>query len=254
MTILIGVLCRNGVVIGADSSATFSVTPQIRTIEQPFSGKIQIIDNKVLVAGTGNIGLIQRFTGVVQDLWTDKKLAGTHHKRAMGAAETITAAVLDNFRATGLQQADLGALVAFPFGTQYHLFEYTAATQLQPEEKTPTLWYVSLGSGQLIIDSFLALMREVYWHDGPPNYQDAIFTVVWALHHAIKVNPGGINGPKQIALLTRDAKGQPLARQLETTQIEEHLENVQGAIAHLRTYPSMLQGKADAPDVPRLSP
>ena len=47
MTVIIGVLCKNGVVIGADSSATFSIGT-LRTIEQPFEQKIQVIDNHVV--------------------------------------------------------------------------------------------------------------------------------------------------------------------------------------------------------------
>lgn len=57
MTILVGLLCKEGIVIGADSSATFG-SAQFRTIEQP-TDKIEIIDNQIIVAGTGQIGLGQ---------------------------------------------------------------------------------------------------------------------------------------------------------------------------------------------------
>ena len=46
MTILIGVLCKDGVVIGADSSATFDAGG-IRTIEQP-TKKIDLLMEKLL--------------------------------------------------------------------------------------------------------------------------------------------------------------------------------------------------------------
>ena len=51
MTAIVGVLCRDGVVIGTDSSATFTYGPQ-RTIEQP-TEKLSIVDQSVIVAGTG---------------------------------------------------------------------------------------------------------------------------------------------------------------------------------------------------------
>ena len=54
MTILVGLLCKDGIVIGSDSSATFG-TMQNRTIEQP-TDKIEIIDGKVIIAGTGQVG------------------------------------------------------------------------------------------------------------------------------------------------------------------------------------------------------
>ena len=41
MTSVVGILCKDGVVVGTDSSATFD-NGQIRTIEQPFE-KIEIM-------------------------------------------------------------------------------------------------------------------------------------------------------------------------------------------------------------------
>lgn len=59
MTAIVGIICKKGVVVGADSSATFNAG-QINTMEQK-TKKIQIIDNKIIIAGTGSIGLGQRF-------------------------------------------------------------------------------------------------------------------------------------------------------------------------------------------------
>ena len=51
MTVLIGVLCSDGVVIGSDSAATFTAG-NLRTIEQPCK-KIHVIKNNILVRGLG---------------------------------------------------------------------------------------------------------------------------------------------------------------------------------------------------------
>lgn len=64
MTILVGIKCKDGVLIGSDSSATFAAG-QIRTIEQT-TKKIEIVDGKIIVAGTGQIGLGQRFCHQVE--------------------------------------------------------------------------------------------------------------------------------------------------------------------------------------------
>jgi 20S proteasome alpha/beta subunit len=53
MTILIGVLCEDGIVIGADSSATFTHGPA-KTIEQP-TKKVATIGEDLVFAGTGSV-------------------------------------------------------------------------------------------------------------------------------------------------------------------------------------------------------
>jgi 20S proteasome alpha/beta subunit len=68
MTAIVGIRCKDGVVIGADSSATFTDGGQVRTIEQPTEKKIEIIGDKVIVAGTGSVGHGQRFCAVVRKL------------------------------------------------------------------------------------------------------------------------------------------------------------------------------------------
>lgn len=64
MTILVGVLCSDGVVIGADSAATFG-NRGIRTIEQPYK-KLNLIGSNVIVTFSGEIGLGQRFIEIVR--------------------------------------------------------------------------------------------------------------------------------------------------------------------------------------------
>src|SRR5947208_15941015 len=66
MTVLVGVLCQDGVVIGSDSSATFTAG-QFRTIEQP-TKKTFVVEPDVILAGTGAAGFAQRFQAVVQQV------------------------------------------------------------------------------------------------------------------------------------------------------------------------------------------
>ena len=70
MTAIVGLLCKNAVIIGADSSTTFA-QGQVPTIEQP-SEKIEVIGEKVIVAGTGQVGLGQRFSVIVNKAFKDK--------------------------------------------------------------------------------------------------------------------------------------------------------------------------------------
>lgn len=247
MTVLVGIKCRDGVIIGSDSSATFAAG-QIRTIEQT-TKKIEIVDGKIIVAGTGQIGLGQRFCDQVEQGW---KNGAFKSLRAIPMATKICCLAGVDFGSTQTSKGQYGALVAFPANHELHLCEF-ATSDFQPELKTENIWYVSMGSGQLIADPFLGLMRKVFWNDGMPTLQDGIFIATWTLQHAIDVNAGGVNGPIQLAVLKNEKTG-PVARMLGQGEIDEHQQNVSGVLTHLRHYTDKVAGRsAEAiPDVPRL--
>lgn len=244
MTILVGIKCKDGIIIGSDSSATFSAG-QISTIEQT-TKKIEILHNQIIVAGTGQIGLGQRFCDLVDCGYTDKKFKGMN---GIQMASEITHLAVNNFTHTSANKGAYGALVAFSAKNDIHLCEF-AITDLQPELKTSGIWYASMGSGQLIADPFLGLMRKVFWDDGMPSLQDGIFIATWTLQHAIDVNAGGVNGPIQLAVLTKDGN----ARMLSEDELTEHRENVSGVVTHLRSYKDKLSGKSTMPipEIPKI--
>ena len=238
MTILVGLLCKDGIVIGSDSSATFG-TMQNRTIEQP-TDKIEIIDSQVIIAGTGQVGLGQRFVHEIAKHWRAKNIKGSPTE----VASHMCRIGIENFASTQARQQQYGALVAFPNSVKNSLCEF-ACEDFQPELKTDKLWYCSMGSGQSIVDPFLGLMRKTFWVDGPPTLQDGVFTVAWALTHAIDVNPGGVGGPIKIATL-KEGK----AKFLTPEEIQNHQTNVEEALEHLREYPKIMNGKGQGKDAP----
>lgn len=246
MTAIVGVLCQDGLVIGTDSSATFGpggVGPA--TMEQPIE-KLQICSGTIIVAGTGQIGLGQRFGRVIEVAYDDKVFRGPQHHTAVGA-ELCKRAIAD-FAYTNAKQGTYGALVGFPLGDKACLCEFPVS-DFQPEFKTESMWYCSMGSGQQITDPFLALMREVFWGNSLPAVQDATFAVTWALDHAVKINPGGINGPVRVAVLEKQA-GKFCARVLDDADLDEHRQNIGQAKERLRSFPA--SQRADAPGTPEI--
>ncbi len=241
MTILIGMLCQDGVVVGADSSATFGAG-QVKTIEQKVE-KINIIEDRVIVTGTGQVGLGQRFNDVVEEYWKCKGF----QKPYIQIGRDLSGAGIKDFGSTGMRPGQFGALVAFPQGDSFHLCEF-ATNDFQPEWKTVDMWYVSMGGGQIIADSFLGLMRRVFWGDKSPNWQDGVFYVAWALHHTIEVNPGGIKDPIKITVLHKDKKGKAHSRFITDEELEAHKENINGVEEHLATYKKTLQGEKQEGD------
>lgn len=249
MTALVGIFCKDGIVIGADSAATSATAGGQPTIEQPVL-KLHIVDDKIIIAGTGAVGLGQRFNALVTELWDKKQFSD---KSEIVVAKMLSHAMIQDFGHTFLKPGQLGALVAYPCKDASkvdgcHLVEF-AVNDFQPEFKTPNLWYVSMGSGQLIIDPFLGLFREVFWDNGPPTVQEGIFAATWALDHAVNINPGGVNAPVRIATLLKE-KGDWRARMLTDDELLEHRASIAAAKDALRHYKDRLENAVDAVDLP----
>lgn len=234
MTVLVGVRCRDGVVIGADSAGTFAAGAT-RTIEQPVK-KVEVIDDHIIVASAGEGGLGQRFCHTVRQAWESKVFM----KHPIDVGRHLCTEAVKDFAQTQATRSSYGALVAFPVKGELHLCEF-AESNFQPELKTENLWYVSMGSGQTIADPCLGFIRQVFWNDGMPSCRDGLFAVVWTLQQAIKLNPGGINEPMQIAILAPEG-GKPRARLIDADEVREHVGNVDGAIEYLRGYSRLARG------------
>jgi hypothetical protein len=245
MTAIVGVLCRDGVVIGTDSSTTFMAGAGFRTIEQR-TEKLKICADAVIVAGTGQVGLGQRFCQIVEQAHVQQVFGPTNHFTAIG--KELSRRAIQDFASTGVQGGQYASLIGFALDDTPHLCEF-AVSDFQPEFKTETLWYCSMGSGQMITDPFLAFMREVFWADGRPTVQDATFAVTWTLDHAVQVNPGGINGPVKVAVLERRS-GSYEAYMLEDAYLDEHRQNIDQAKDRLRAFRA--SQSADAPGTPEV--
>ena len=244
MTAIVGILCQQAVVIGTDSSATFSSGSQ-QTIEQPIE-KLLIVADNIIVVGSGQVGLGQRFSAIVEKAWADSLFKN----QPLQIGKYLSRTAIEDFASTHAGKGTYGALVAFPAKQKVHLCEF-AVQDLQPEFKTEQMWYCSMGVTQTITDSFLALMRGLFWQSGPPTVNDGIFAVTWALDHAVEVNPGGVNKPIRVAVLDTHA-GQAKAEMLPDMVIDEHRQNINGAKDALREYCRNLHRTDEAtPNVPR---
>ncbi len=166
MTSIVGVLCEDGVVIGADSSATFS-SPKVKTIEQPIR-KIEVVGDQIIVVGTGSGGMDQRFCAVVSNCFSN----GGFNTNEIEIGKTLSAAGQQDFIQTGAPKGAYGALVAYPAGGSFHLCELDVPS-FQPELKEAKgIWYCSMGSAQPITDPFLGFISVVVWEGGIPNLHE----------------------------------------------------------------------------------
>ena len=250
MTAIVAARCLDGVVVGADGSATFMTsgnTGPVPTIAQPYSKKVQIIRDHVIVAGSGEIGHLQRYVSVTKKLWDNGEFA---RKTEIKIGKLISRKSLDDFQET-MPMSPPSAIAAFPADGKSCLCELTPPN-FQPEVKeVDGLWYVSLGNGQQITDSFLAFLRSTFWEDRAPNVRQGIFTVLWTLMHACEVAPWGIREPIQIAVL--EGTGRKIhARMLPDDELIEHRNLVQSATEHLAGFGNTVLGEVGV-EAPKFS-
>jgi hypothetical protein len=295
LTVIIGILCEDGVVVGSDSSATFGPDPSIKTIEG-IALKIEILGADVITATTGSVGLAQRFNEELGTLLAVLRAphapapapafpfmmpgmtlgAGNAAQQALARVpvgqvplnvlspvETgtiISERIIANFRRTLSQYQlntgyGLGALVALIVGDSPQLFEFDGI-QFHPEVKGipdpargDRVWRAaSMGSGQMLADSFLAHAYRLLFGDRTPRVDRAKLVVSWALDHVIRYNTGGVGGKQQIAVLERNATGAWAARhvdaegevQEQVEELEDYIRNYGRAVAAVVAEPEAL--------------
>ncbi len=243
MTVLVGVRCEDAVIIGSDSAVS-TVVGNSYTVEHP-ARKISIIDDQIIVAGTGSLGLGQRFVGVVSDLWENRHFVS---KAPVEIARIISHEALKNFTSTNAPLS-YGALVTFPNKQKAELCEFEYPS-LQPELKKDDSWYVSMGSGQLVADTLLGVARKTFWRRGPPSREDGIFAAIWVLNLTIEICPSPVSPPIQMAILESRA-GKRIARYLSGDEISQHESQVSPLMEYFGAYKDNLEkAEVSAPDTP----
>lgn len=242
MTLVVGILCTDGVVIGTDS-ATTQIENQVVTIEQPNREKVRVIDNKAIIAGTGSVGLGQRFEHEARKCLNEK---GFGKREAIEVGCVLSRVAIKNFQDTHLGKVEYGALLAFPCKEGFALVEF-AVGDFQPELKTERNWYVSMGAGKPVADPLLGFMRKVFWGDSPPNRQEGVFAAAMVLTLGCDMAPMGVSDPIQLAVLAEKEKGKLSAQKISSEEQQEHLESVNSALEYFRDYSRHLLSQDEVP-------
>jgi hypothetical protein len=244
MTLLVGILCTDGIVIAADQAVTFGPDVQRATIQHA-ACKISIVADQVIIAMTGQVGLAQRYIDIFQSNWAQLAQAPTTdtliHTQLCSVAQ-------QNFRSTGAPPHELGGLVGMARNGQLSLCEYLG--QFQPEMKTGAVWFASTGSGQLMADAYLALVRDTLWQQKQPSLNLGILGAAWVMDRSIIAAPRYIGPPINIAVIAKNDGGAYAARMLEQADVDEHLVAVRDSIRYLGDFKPTKQDADSAPEMP----
>jgi hypothetical protein len=226
MTVVIGLKCSEGVVLGSDGAATLG-TMGLRTIVQP-TAKLSLIENKAIFGFSGQVGLSQLYydracatCATIQDVGLPEVCRRLRDGFLQDANISFQAAALARQVVGSVASENIASQTLIALGVQGQpeliQFDY----QCHPEWTTNELPFVSIGSGETIADPFLAWIRYVFWRRRLPTLAEGRFAVYWTLTHAIRTAPGGIGPPIQMATLERK-RDEVTARELSEAELEEH--------------------------------
>lgn len=246
MTLIVGIKCKDGVVMGADGGATLG-SLRVKTVMQPMK-KLDIISKLMIIGVSGHVGLGQEFRVAVERTLQDPKFL---QQKPIEAGRVLGKALWDYaqirwqkaaiIRASDPRVAEMvtsfQVAMALPISGEPRLFQFDR--DCSPEEASG-LPFFAIGSAQQAAENFLAFVRLVAWKDTIPSLSDGRFAVFWTLEHCIRISPGGISEPKQIVVLENTEKGWQ-ARELLKTEITDHFnmvtameENIEEFVRQLR--------------------
>lgn len=231
MTLIVGILCRDGVVMASDSAATFAASG-LKTIGQQQIPKILDIFNQVLYSGTGAVGISQIIANEIKVGWEKGEFGHTKSPEEVmdRIGKKIATLITPYLQTANLTRQLVGdvssslckSLVAMPVKNTPCLFSFDFNGA--PERSTADLPFIAMGSGQQIADPFLAfLKRLLQWEKNPPTLGEGRLAAAWTINHVVLTNPGGVAGPIQLATLSIK-EGKPTVTMIPETDVQEHLQ------------------------------
>jgi len=245
VTIIIGVLCSDGAVIGADTQAT--VANAGGNVGKEPTKKLRVLtDRDAIYTHTGEAGAGQRIGEMLKTTLDAKpaspaklrdeiqnQLPGIYQQIMDGAARNVASApegvqthLLMSLRRQ-LSPSN-GGFVATYIGEEIALVAFENLEEIWlVDQKNPS---AVMGSGSSVGAPFMSFVRRVLWKGEVPTVQDAVLGVAWALSHAIDHAPTGVGGDAEIAVCQR------LEGELRVEQLgEEDLAGVRQLIGDIET-------------------
>ena len=239
MTLLVGVLCKNGTVIAADRQATHGALGQ-STVGQSVT-KVQVINGEALYATSGHKGLGQQLCAIVDSKQPEFKNQG--YDRVIAKLQESLRPIID----AGFQTAThagrvvgnniaandciCGGLLAARFKDGLKLVEITP--QVAVEYMTDDMPFISMGSGKMSADPFLGFLRKVYWPKELPTIQEGALAAYWTIQHAIDMKVTGVGFSVDVFCVVPSGKTFS-ARKLDDAELAEHVSFIEASEDALR--------------------
>jgi len=240
VTLIIGIACSDGVVLGSDSAVTSTDSRGQPTIRDSTPNKIRLISPHVMMTGTGLVSMSQMAADQIKGSLVDGKNLRRSSRRY---GNELGGKILDLFTKSGAVRlkTGYGMLVAAPCNDEPALFSVESAGDYQAHLVESDHPYVALGSGQAVAETLLRLCRRALWRGAQPDLTQGLFAMTLALKLGCEMAAFGVSEPIHLATLTRpesssSEKVQWQARRLTNDEREELLQDVENSLEHFSMY------------------
>ncbi len=237
MTVVVSILCTDGVVVAADSMLTSSV--ENIDIARHTGKKLHALGEVEIFAYAGDQGLGHRFR-IEAEAQPAEKLDTVHPiKYPLKVSKNIR----KQFRQSGFgKKVELDAVLAYAHNDAHHCCVFD--DRLHPMLLDNEHYFNSIGSGKVLADPFLLFLVKVFCQDGPPDVRRGVFLAAWAIEHVIQTNAGGVAGPICVATLERAPEGGFVARELGESEVDDHLRVMEETYDYLPRLVSGIETNA----------
>lgn len=258
MTIIVGALCEDGAVFGADESMTVTIPGGGHAIATHRTDKIRLLcGGRAAFLHTGDVGVGQR-TSAVLEAWVaaSKNLYQASTDTIMRDFKTklVEAYSDEPLVLLARKHAEKGQIGNPDYFTEMsvkHLMSGILVTQskggvaVMAYEGLKSLTYLEKGrihhfvngSGLGTGDPFLAFIQRVLWRGTIPSRRDALLGVYWTIRHAINTgSSSGVGGNPALGLITVDAGKAVNCTKLpdaEVAELEATIEDFESKIGEL---------------------
>lgn len=222
MTLILGIQCREGIVIGADSMITAgSLHGNVRLDDI----KVHLPGERGIVAFAGDVGAGQAVLDDLKEHWPAILDAGSRKEVKRLITESVSDA-LGNALAPD-KRPSFSGIVAVTIQNQPTLMLFREDPPAI--EARDRIYFLTAGSGQHFAFLFLKFLERIFWNNGgPSSISDGILSAMWTLQHIIDANATlGVGGTPCIAVLEdRRNTGDWQSRILSEAESGEYREQI----------------------------
>lgn len=210
MTIIVGVLCEDGAVIGSDGLMSSGNMFGAENL------KVNMIADKIIVACSGHDDLMTKFINFLRtslsDLYQNESdhpnsdhfvysLLGKFQQyvfdlhKVFPQGESAAKSLIKRFE----DNHDFQALLAFQFQNKHYLYTINGLTPAMVRNDTIGCWYTIIGSGYYSGHAALPLISKLLNIKRLPTVNQAVILVYWTIAHVIDISSNGIGGNITVA-------------------------------------------------------
>ncbi|MCY4525106.1 MAG: hypothetical protein OXB89_00720 [Anaerolineaceae bacterium] len=233
MTLILGIKCGDGIVVGADSM--FAVGSHFGRVRMD-GEKIHLLpNNRGIVAFAGDLDVSQFVLDDLREQWSAIRNSESRNEVKDLISDSIRRVLGDEN--DQLDRPEFSALVALPIQKQASLLLFRGTQR--PKEASDGNYILRAGTGDHFALLFQKFLDHVFWNGkAPPSISDGVFSALWTLNYIIETNAMGVGGAPRIALLEKTREQETLrSRMLPNHELDEYqqlVESIESAMRQIK--------------------